>query len=669
MLDVSRLGRKSYVSQSALSEILTAVKQADELPEGTSRHSVKRKRQSSARVSTPYGDICKTWDLLKTDGSTVKVHFQDPAPMLWHLVNECPNLASFLEERMDLHPCSAARPWGLVFYSDEVTPGNALKANNRRRMQAVYWSLAELGSDAIVHERAWMLLTCVRTKTVQQLQDGMSQLCRRCLLAFMPPRSPFATGMQLRMGGGRTRILLAAWRTIISDESALKHMLNNKGASGKLPCALCRNVIRKLYAPEPLHPPLLLRTSLEEARFLQHTTASLVELSDYLEEQSTVLNKGQMQELQTRLGYHHSPQGVLACRDITTSFDVAGAICFDWMHIYLVSGLFHHELNLMLVELAKVQVKGDIIHGLMQELTWPSHIGSKGASARHMFETKKKPEDDVKSSASEALSAYPAIRMFVNDILRDMPGLPANVTGAIRCFILMCSVLDVLMLASQDNGVRHVNGLRSAIHAHLAAFKAVYGEDAMIPKAHYALHLPRQLEKFQCLLSCFVQERRHKELKRFANNQTNSSEGTEKHLMEEMLLSHLEELRGKQMVVRPGLVNPKPAHRDVQLHFQGICSLSSSTGLVASKKAYFAPNRWASTGDVVLIRNPAGIGEVIYHCQYQELTLTCICPYPKHAAKSNCFRVKRDEHAFILTSNIEKTCVFKEFNGLCIVAP
>ena len=365
MLDVTRLGRKSYMSQSALSEVLRAVKEAEELPPGSSRHSLKRARQAATRIETPYGDICKAWDVEKQDGSAAQVAFQDPAAMLWHLVNEVPDMASFLEERLHLNPCSAARPWGLVSYADEVTPGNALKPNNRRRMQAIYWSLAEFGNDALAHERAWMLLTCVRTKTVQGLKDGVSQICRLALLSF----GAFKTGIQLRAGRGRRCVLLAELRIVLADESAIKHMFNNKGASGKLPCVLCRNVIRKAYAPNPLPPPLVLHTSLDEARFIRHSTASLRELSEHLEAQSHALNKGQMQDLQTRLGFGYSPHGVLACREITDNMDIANAISFDFMHIYLVSGLFHHELNLMLQELSKIRVKADGLHQLMQEIT------------------------------------------------------------------------------------------------------------------------------------------------------------------------------------------------------------------------------------------------------------------------------------------------------------
>ena len=44
--------------------------------------------------------------------------------------------------------------------------------------------------------------------------------------------------------------------------------------------------------------------------------------------------------------------------------------------------------------------------------------------------------------------------------------------------------------------------------------EASYGVDSYLPKHHYSVHLPSQLERFGLVPSCFVHERRHKILKR-----------------------------------------------------------------------------------------------------------------------------------------------------------
>ena len=52
-----------------------------------------------------------------------------------------------------------ASKWSLILYSDEVSPGNQLKANNKRRLQTFYWTVKELGPKALSSEDAWMVLT------------------------------------------------------------------------------------------------------------------------------------------------------------------------------------------------------------------------------------------------------------------------------------------------------------------------------------------------------------------------------------------------------------------------------------------------------------------------------------------------------------------------------
>ena len=60
--------------------------------------------------------------------------------------------ATFLERKYDEQPCSPEDPWNLVFYADEITPGSALKADNLRKIQAVYWSFLEFGGAALAKE-------------------------------------------------------------------------------------------------------------------------------------------------------------------------------------------------------------------------------------------------------------------------------------------------------------------------------------------------------------------------------------------------------------------------------------------------------------------------------------------------------------------------------------
>lgn len=56
----------------------------------------------------------------------------DPAALFWHLCSSCTGFSDFMEAEMNRTPCVQTRPWSIVLYGDEVSPGNQLKPDNRR---------------------------------------------------------------------------------------------------------------------------------------------------------------------------------------------------------------------------------------------------------------------------------------------------------------------------------------------------------------------------------------------------------------------------------------------------------------------------------------------------------------------------------------------------------
>ena len=56
-LDVAALGRKTFISQSGPSEVLTAIKKTGQIPEATSKATVKRRREDAVSIETPYGSL------------------------------------------------------------------------------------------------------------------------------------------------------------------------------------------------------------------------------------------------------------------------------------------------------------------------------------------------------------------------------------------------------------------------------------------------------------------------------------------------------------------------------------------------------------------------------------------------------------------------------------
>ena len=64
--------------------------------------------------------------------------------------------------------------------------------------------------------------------------------------------------------------------------------------------------------------------------------------------------------------------------------------------------------------------------------------------------------------------------------------------------------------------------LRQAIAEHLEKHKSLYGNVHVVPKHHFAIHLPEQVARDGVLTDCFVVERSHLLPRSVANNIDNT---------------------------------------------------------------------------------------------------------------------------------------------------
>jgi len=160
--------RLPYISQSALSSLLTIARNTP-LPDAcVSRRSIRRARDAVADIQTPYGPLHCNMTVDTSTGGPATVEVQSPFAMLYHSIASSPGLADFIESVHTETPSSATCPWTLVLYTDEILPGNQLSYKGARKMWGWYWSILELGPVALSDEdplntcgpthRGWALL-------------------------------------------------------------------------------------------------------------------------------------------------------------------------------------------------------------------------------------------------------------------------------------------------------------------------------------------------------------------------------------------------------------------------------------------------------------------------------------------------------------------------------
>lgn len=92
----------------------------------------------------------------------------------------------------------------------------------------------------------------------------------------------------------------------------------------------------------------------------------------------------------------------------------------------------------------------------------------------------------------------------------------------------------------------------------------------MQPKAHYSLHLPSFLARDGQLTSCWVHERKHRQLKRHGNHSTNANRKVswERGILEEVVLAQL--LETNEWDCKSGVVlhNPLKASAELTMELQ-----------------------------------------------------------------------------------------------------
>ena len=98
----------------------------------------------------------------------------------------------------------------------------------------------------------------------------------------------------------------------------------------------------------------------------------------------------------------------------------------------------------------------------------------------------------------------------------------------------LAAVLDLLV---ETRSRPCPEALQAAAQSHLHHRLAAYGAAAFPPKAHYSHHLADQLRRHGALVSLWTHERKHEELKKWANQSHNASKGSswERGLLEEVV--------------------------------------------------------------------------------------------------------------------------------------
>jgi hypothetical protein len=660
-----------YMSNSAFSAMLTEFKKRP--PSDTlcsSRRKIREAREFLLEQQGPYGTLHKRVELRKRNGSSFFLDAVCPFAMLALAVATCGPFAELFSRTAVAHPPSLLAPWGVVLYADEVTPGNPLKGNNLRKQYAIYWSFAQFGLAVLSHESAWFCLAVMRTSEIAEFDGGLSYVIRALLMLFFGAVGGYnmaTQGCYLQPMHGATVFLYASLFTLVSDEKAIKELWTCKGAAGLKCCILCMNCIKQsCTALRWMHGHRgHAHTRFED--FVPQTDASITTIWDDLLAASVVLSNEAFKEKQKILGFTFTLNSIMLSASLRSIARPASITMWDWMHCFLVGGMLQKEVSLLM---HRLKISYATLHTYLGQYKWPARTSgtASAASCCSAKRTKTKTQaaggyTKFKCTASEGLSFYPVFAFWLMTVVLGT----GYERDAVMSFLALADILDILVAIPTGRVTPAM--LRVALRRHLDLYVAVYGAAEVLPKHHFAQHLPKIWETMGFLIACFVHERRHRGIKRYAQAHVNTFNDYEHNVLAEFTHYHLHQLKtDRGLLCLPGLVAPITRAPAALIAF--VHETHPNALVETAHTARYQSSNLVSKRDVVLmvLNNAVSAGAVQFNLTVDGVLMCCVTSWQRASAVENgAVWWHRDVGArriFALASEVICTVVYCNSGGL-----
>ena len=527
----------------------------------------------------------------------------------------------------------------------------------------VYWSLKQHGVQALSIENNWFVLGVGRSELIRQLPGGMSEYTKHAIKLFYEPID-FRVGLQIQMPPRDTLLIFAEIQVLLADEAAIKEVCQHKGSAGTRLCPLCVNVIdhKSDILDHDASGKFVPSTNLDFSKVKYETDTSARTTLRWLQDNVNRVNKEVFTRMQQFSGYNLVPSGLFMDEDLQVP--PVGIIMYDWMHTFVAAGLWQLEMGLLLDQLKTVGVKHSDLHVEVSRFIFPKAISSRSMTGKGMFEKKRNPGENLKCSASEALSMYSIVRFLLREKQRS--GQLDLIQPAVQSYFSLARVLDLLQNIKKET--TRASMLKDAILKHLYDFQKAYGLDHWIPKHHIATHLAGQFNRHQILCACFTHERKHKLVKRYSSQVTNTWHRWERSVVIDSLRNQLDSMRsGEDKLLTVGLIDgSEPTRTSAALLRTAVNSIDAEVHV--SLHAYYAIGAKCSSQDVVLlnIEGEQQIGTVRFFAQVGNDHYVCYEMW--HSCGQNEFS-KTDEQALGAVSCIHDVCTYVSRGGKIAVVP
>ena len=435
------------------------------------------------------------------------------------MVRESAAVRQLMAELWLKRPCTASEPYNLIVYADEVVPGNVLRLDNKRNICCVYAAIKETGPNYLKCEWLWVPIAAIRSSVAKEDVPGGISGCIRTILRrlFLHDRL-LEDGVLLDLGvpAGRYARFHFQLGNILADGDAIRAIFSWKGASGKLPCMLCSNVLSERCASDRL----VYIDCPHVERFLLASDDEIWAKADRLHADHGTGTKTAFENLQKIYGLTYCPDGVLWDFQLRPYLSPSKVTTYDSMHVLLGNGMAQNETGYLLVALRDLGITWEHMRRYAQG-GWNccSCSGSNGllkgcwSKAR---EAAWSSSGVFKCSASEMLLVMPLILHFLHKTLQPINKLPDHIAS----YEALARIVSLVKAAKDGQLVHHA--LKHAATQHGLAFAKAYPDLEVKPKNHYVHHLSLQVQRDQLLADAFVGERKNGMIKRAATDLKNT---------------------------------------------------------------------------------------------------------------------------------------------------
>ena len=467
-----------------------------------------------------------------------------------------------------------------------------------------------------------MEVALVRAVTIKVYKGGLSAFWMFIMKSafFNAGSHDFSTaGITLKLVDNSCKHVWLDLHFVIADEAALHSLYCCKGSGGIKPCMLCTNIVNIAYRARRLVENDRLRiarcsNTCEFDSLVMHTSASVDALINKLDGLHATVGKTEFEEVEKLLGWNRRPDSAMWDPEFRKRIDPSTKATYDGMHCFFVSGVFKELTGQLVWHVRNANIPLKSLHDYVSSWKFPKAIADKTGVAEafsHDRLASSLKAYTFKASASEGLGIYPILAQFCNSI-KTTHGLGPHC----ECFLALARCIALWQRATRR--LSTADELKVALVHFLRCYAIVYGPESMgMIKLHLILHLCTQFDR---QLSCWVHERKHKSIKKYANEVRNTSSNWDVSVHRSVTSEHvkrLEAMAASEFHDSARLVDAHDPSRKVMALFQEVFAGDGLTFKTANVAMVSAFREKIAVTDIAMLRT-GEIGKVKWHVAIQQ---------------------------------------------------